>query len=69
MDRSQGSERIVDLIRNAGGAAEYIPSRADCARRIAEIARPDDRIAVMGARDDTLTTFAKDLLTDLRQRS
>ncbi len=69
VDRSQGSERIVDLIRNTGGAAEHISSRADCARRIAEIARPGDRIAVMGARDDTLTTFAKDLLTDLRQRS
>ena len=65
VDRSQGSERIVALIGKAGGHAEYIPVRADCADRIVDIARPGDRIAVMGARDDTLTEFAKDLLARL----
>lgn len=65
VDCSEGSERIVALIREAGGEAEYIPSREDCGRWIAEIARPGDRIAVMGARDDTLTEFAKDLLARL----
>jgi UDP-N-acetylmuramate--alanine ligase len=59
VDRSEGSERIVKLIEEAGGTAEYIPSREDCGRRIAEIACPGDRIVVMGARDDTLTEFAK----------
>jgi len=65
VDRSEGSERIVALIREAGGNAEYVPSREDCGARIAQIARPGDRIVVMGARDDTLTEFAKDLLTRL----
>jgi UDP-N-acetylmuramate--alanine ligase len=65
VDRSEGSERIVALIREAGGNAEYVPLREDCGARIAEIARPGDRIAVMGARDDTLTEFAKDLLARL----
>jgi UDP-N-acetylmuramate--alanine ligase len=65
VDRSEGSERIVRLIRDAGGQAEHLPSREDCAARIAEIARPGDRIVVMGARDDTLTQFAKDLLARL----
>ena len=65
VDRSEGSERIVALIRDAGGTAEYVPSREDCGRRIAEIAQPGDRIAIMGARDDTLTEFAKDLLRRL----
>ncbi|MBK6800836.1 MAG: UDP-N-acetylmuramate--alanine ligase [Novosphingobium sp.] len=65
VDRSEGSERIVGLIREGGGSSEYVPSREDCAARIAEIARPGDRIAVMGARDDTLTVFAKDLLARL----
>ncbi len=65
VDRSQGSERIVDLIMDAGGTAEYLPSRDDCAGRIAEIARPSDRVVIMGARDDTLTLFARDLLPRL----
>jgi len=65
VDRSEGSERIVRLIGEAGGKAEYIPSREDCGKRILTLARPADRIAIMGARDDTLTDFAKDLLQKL----
>lgn len=65
VDRSEGSERIVRLIQEAGGKAHYIPSREDCGKRIVELARPGDRVAVMGARDDTLTAFAKDLLAAL----
>ncbi len=65
VDRSQGSERIVALIAAAGGCAEHIPAREDCGKRIAEIARPGDRVVIMGARDDTLTQFAKELLARL----
>jgi UDP-N-acetylmuramate--alanine ligase len=65
VDRSEGSERIVGLIREHGGQAEYIPSREDCGRFMAEIARPGDRIVIMGARDDTLSLFAKELLARL----
>ena len=65
VDRSEGSERIVRLIREAGGAAEHVPERDACADRLIELARPGDRIVVMGARDDTLTLFAKDLLARL----
>lgn len=62
VDRSVGTERIVELIGEAGGHAEHVPDRADCGARIAEIAREGDRIVIMGARDDTLSTFARDLL-------
>jgi UDP-N-acetylmuramate--alanine ligase len=65
VDRSQGSERIVGLINAAGGHAEHIPSREDCADRIIALARPGDRIVVMGARDDTLTDFARAILARL----
>ena len=65
VDRSVGSERIVQLIIEAGGLADHVPAREDCAALIASIARPGDRIVVMGARDDTLTQFAKDLLARL----
>ncbi|MBS1240215.1 MAG: UDP-N-acetylmuramate--alanine ligase, partial [Proteobacteria bacterium] len=64
-DRSEGSERIVRLIGDAGGKAEYIPAREECSERILEMARPGDRIVVMGARDDTLTEFARGLLEKL----
>jgi UDP-N-acetylmuramate--alanine ligase len=62
VDRSEGSERIVRLITEAGGWAEHIPARADCAARIAALARPGDRIVIMGARDDTLSAFAREIL-------
>ena len=63
VDRSEGSERIVRLIGEAGGTAEYVPSRDGCSDRIVALAKPGDRVVVMGARDDTLTTFARDLLS------
>ncbi|RPF70586.1 glutamate ligase domain-containing protein [Aurantiacibacter spongiae] len=69
VDRSQGSERIVHLIRQAGGHAEYIAEREAVADRIATFARPGDRVVVMGARDDTLTTFARNLLERLRNEA
>ncbi len=65
VDRSEGSERIVRLIEEAGGSAEYYPTREECRERIWALARPGDRIVVMGARDDTLTTFAQKLLQGL----
>ncbi|MBI1401875.1 MAG: UDP-N-acetylmuramate--alanine ligase [Porphyrobacter sp.] len=65
VDRSEGSERIVRLIVDAGGTAEHIPAREDCGERILALARPSDRIVVMGARDDTLTEFAQSLLARL----
>jgi UDP-N-acetylmuramate--alanine ligase len=65
VDRSEGSERIVGLINAAGGHAEHIPAREDCGDRIVALARPGDRIVVMGARDDTLTEFARSLFVRL----
>ncbi|MBV1917702.1 MAG: UDP-N-acetylmuramate--alanine ligase [Sphingomonadaceae bacterium] len=65
VDRSEGSERIVELIKNAGGNALHIPSREDCGKHIAQIARQGDRIVVMGARDDTLTQFAQSIILHL----
>lgn len=65
VDRSEGSERIVRLIEAAGGTAEYIPARDDCGARMVALARPGDRIVVMGARDDTLSEFAASVLAGL----
>jgi UDP-N-acetylmuramate--alanine ligase len=62
VDRSIGSDTIVNGVRAAGRNAEHIPLRPDIARRLVELARPGDRIIVMGARDDTLSSFAEELL-------
>jgi len=61
-DRSVGSEDIASGVRAAGRQAEALATRADCGDRIVAIAKPGDRIIVMGARDDTLSTFAAELL-------
>ncbi len=67
VDRSDGSERIVArwITRGAAGLPNISASREDCGDRIAAIARPGDRIVVMGARDDTLSTFARAILDRL----
>lgn len=69
VDRTIGSESIVAAVNAAGGNAEHIASRSDCGDRIVEIARPKDRIVIMGARDDTLSIFASDILRSLSEKS
>jgi UDP-N-acetylmuramate--alanine ligase len=65
VDRSIGSDRIVAQINAAGGHARHIATRAEAADAIVAMARPGDRVVVMGARDDTLAQFAADLLRRL----
>jgi UDP-N-acetylmuramate--alanine ligase len=65
VDKSTGSQSITDAVVAAGRNAEYISAREDCGNRIVELARPCDRIVIMGARDDTLSGFAADILHQL----
>ncbi|MGQ2990350.1 glutamate ligase domain-containing protein [Brevundimonas sp.] len=64
-DRSVGSEDIASGVRAHGRQAEALPDRAACGDRLIELARPGDRIIIMGARDDTLSEFAADLVQRL----
>ena len=68
VDKSIGSQSITEAVTAADRNAEYIPSREDCGNRMVELARPGDRIVIMGARDDTLSAFAADLLRELANR-
>lgn len=61
-DRSVGSEDIASGVRAAGREAQALPTREACGDRLVELARPGDRIIIMGARDDTLSIFAAELL-------
>ena len=65
VDKSIGSQSITDAVTAAGQNAEYIPSREDCGNRMVDLAQPGDRIVIMGARDDTLSAFAADILARL----
>ena len=68
-DRSVGSEDIASGVRAAGRNAEALATREACGDRLVELARPGDRIIVMGARDDTLSDFAAGLLKRLDTRT
>ena len=68
VDRSVGSQDLAADIRALGRQAEALGDRAACGARLLELAEPGDRILVMGARDDTLTLFAQELLASLKAR-
>jgi UDP-N-acetylmuramate--alanine ligase len=65
VDKSIGSQSITDAVTAAGQNAEYFPAREDCGNRMVDLAQPGDRVVVMGARDDTLSGFAADILAQL----
>ena len=69
VDRSVGSGDIADAVAARGRQALAIPERAAGGEKLLELARPGDRIVVMGARDDTLSVFAGELLAQLKARS
>jgi UDP-N-acetylmuramate--alanine ligase len=65
VDRSVSSGDLVGDIVGRGRQAEAPGDRDACGRRLLELAAPGDRILVMGARDDSLTTFARELLSQI----
>jgi UDP-N-acetylmuramate--alanine ligase len=65
VDRSKGTDAIISGVAAAGKHSAHIPSRADCGTVLRAIAKPGDRILVMGARDDTLSTFAQEIVAGL----
>ena len=67
-DRSVGSDAFVARIAKAGVEAYHDPDRAAGAQRLIAAARPGDRVVVMGARDDTLSLLAADMLRILADR-
>jgi len=67
VDRSVGSEQIVAGVRARGLQAMAFAERGACGDKLIELAEPGDRIVVMGARDDTLSVFAAELLERLKR--
>jgi UDP-N-acetylmuramate--alanine ligase len=69
VDRTVSSEDIAAGVRARGREAYACENRAAGGDKLLELARPGDRIVVMGARDDTLSEFARDLLKALRREA
>jgi UDP-N-acetylmuramate--alanine ligase len=65
VDRSVGSGDIAGDVERRGRKAFAFPDRAACGEALLRLARPGDRIVIMGARDDSLSQFARELLRRL----
>lgn len=66
--REVGSGDIVRQIAAAGARALHVPDRAAAAAHLVASAEPGDRLLVMGARDDTLSLLAADMLAQVAAR-
>jgi UDP-N-acetylmuramate--alanine ligase len=64
-ERLVTTEDITRGVESHGRDAYAFKDRAACGDKLLELARPGDRIVIMGARDDTLPEFAADLLKRL----
>ncbi len=65
VERTVGSQDIAAGVQAAGRQAIALEDRAACGDKIVDLATSGDRIVIMGARDDTLSQFAADLLKRL----
>lgn len=65
VDRSVSSTHIIADLLQQGVHAKVFPDRASCLPRILATAKTGDRIVVMGARDDSLSDFAREIVSAL----
>jgi UDP-N-acetylmuramate--alanine ligase len=67
-DRSVSSADVAAMLAAKGKAVEATADRPTAGERLLDLARAGDRIVIMGARDDSLSVFAAELLERLRNR-
>ncbi len=65
VDKTFGVGPMVEVIQKSGKHASLAASRAEVKDMILKDAQKGDRIIIMGARDDTLSEFAHDVLESL----
>lgn len=68
VDRSVTSDDIVEELHAKGLNAKAYASRKECGDHLLELAAPGDRVVIMGARDDTLSEFAEEILHRLQDK-
>ncbi|MGI9384659.1 MAG: UDP-N-acetylmuramate--L-alanine ligase [Methyloligellaceae bacterium] len=65
VERTVTSGDLVQAVDAQGRQAHAFADRAQCGDKLLALAQPGDRIVIMGARDDTLSHFAAELLERL----
>ena len=65
VERTVTSADLVADVAARGREAHAFADRPQCGDKLIALARPGDRIVIMGARDDTLSHFAAELLERL----
>lgn len=65
VDRSYTAQIFVEDLNANGMNANWFENREEIVQAICDVAEAGDRIVIMGARDDTLPEFAKDVLKNL----
>jgi UDP-N-acetylmuramate--alanine ligase len=66
VERSVTSQDITEGVRARGRHAEAFAARPACGDALLALASPGDRIVIMGARDDSLASFAVELVERLK---
>jgi len=69
VEKRRGSDWLAGQVATHGRHAEHIPERAKIGDALVAEAKDGDRILIMGARDDTLIDFARDLVERLGARN
>jgi UDP-N-acetylmuramate--alanine ligase len=67
VEKTRGSDWLAEQVRAHGKTAEHIPQRPEIADALLAEARAGDRVLIMGARDDTLIDFARELVERLAE--
>ena len=67
VDKARGSDWLAEQVGAAGSTPSISRSERKSARRWTAEAKPGDRILIMGARDDTLIDFARELVERLAE--
>jgi len=67
-ERVRGSDWLAGAVRDLGADAVHIADRSAIAEALLVEASPGDRIVIMGARDDSLSEVASELVTRLEEK-
>jgi UDP-N-acetylmuramate--alanine ligase len=65
VERTRGSDWLAEAVRAQGRKADHIAERSGIGDALLAEARDGDRILIMGARDDSLSEFATELVAGL----
>lgn len=69
VERKRGSDWLANQVKERGREALHLPERSKIGEELVAEAKAGDRILIMGARDDTLIDFARELVERIGARN